>query len=99
MTCIVAIEDPVTETVWIGGDSAMVDPSGDMCAVDRPKVFATAVADQGGDATQLLCAARDVEVAAYVEVDRGTATPELTARAKRLRAWLGQTGAIPRWQP
>lgn len=58
-----------------------------------------ALSDQGGSATQLLCAARDVQVAGYIEINRGTAGPELTARARRLKSWLDTTGATLRGAP
>lgn len=56
----------------------------------------TEVADQGGDPTQLLCAARDIETADYIEMGKGLDWP---ARAARLREWLKSTGARLRGQP
>lgn len=57
------------------------------------------LAEQGASRALLICAARDVEVAGYIEMARGTAGPELTARAKRLRSWLAGTGATLRSTP
>lgn len=57
------------------------------------------LAAQGASRALLICAARDVEVAGYIEMARGTAGPELTARAQRLRAWIAGTGATPRSTP
>lgn len=57
------------------------------------------LAAQGASRALLVCAARDVEVAGYIEMARGTAGPELTTRSQRLRAWLSGTGAKPRSTP
>ena len=42
----------------------------------------------GISAASLACAARDAEMAAFVEVDRGTADDGIKARAATLRAWF-----------
>jgi hypothetical protein len=56
-------------------------------------------AAQFTDPTPIICAARDYQVAAFIEVAKGTAGPELTARARALRAWLAGTGAPLRGAP
>jgi hypothetical protein len=45
-------------------------------------------ANTGIPTVNLACAARDAEVAAFVEVDRGTASPFIQARAAALRLWI-----------
>jgi hypothetical protein len=45
-------------------------------------------ADGGTSLPALACAARDVQVAAFIEISRGTAGPETKARGAALRAWL-----------
>jgi len=55
--------------------------------------------EQGQPAALLICAARDVESAGFVRIAQGTAGPELTARAQRLRAWLAGTNATLRGSP
>lgn len=40
------------------------------------------------DPTPLICAARDVQVAGFIEIAKRTATPEVEDRARALRAWL-----------
>lgn len=54
--------------------------------------YASAMADP----TPLICAARDVQVAGFIEIAKGTAGPEMEARARALRAWLLSTGATLR---
>jgi hypothetical protein len=45
-------------------------------------------ADGGAPLAALVCAARDVQVAAFIEIAKGTAGPETRARAAALRAWM-----------
>lgn len=70
------------------------------CAeVENPAVCFSGYADHGVDVDLILCAARDVQAAGFIEIARGTAGPELTARARRLREWLASTGATLRSVP
>lgn len=57
------------------------------------------LAAQGASRALLICAARDVEVAGFIEMARGGSDAVTTARAKRLRAWIAGTGATLRSSP
>jgi hypothetical protein len=54
------------------------------------------LATQGASRALLICASRDVQVEGFIEIARGTAGPELSARVARLRAWLASTNATLR---
>ena len=53
-------------------------------------------AEKTVDPTPLICAARDVEVAGFLEIAKGTASQLQEHRARSLRAWLATTGATLR---
>lgn len=70
------------------------------CGVQEdPAPCFSGYADDGVSPTLLLCSAREVQVAGFVEIARQTAGPELEARARRLRGWLNGTGATLRGAP
>ena len=107
--CAIAPTPPTpqpTDARFSGFHSCTEDPTGfapvavelaSACAdrMDTAACFAE-VADQGGDPTQLLCAARDVQVRLFADPECDE--PNRYRRA-RLKAWLDGTGAVLRGQP
>ena len=72
-----------------GLDTTAAIPLANTCG-DTSNVLACMLlyANQGADLAALTCAARDIQVAAFVDIAKGTAGPETAARGKALRAWL-----------
>jgi hypothetical protein len=86
-------------------DCAFVDTSqgvgmANTCATaENPAECFSGYADQGANVALLLCSARDIQSAGFVDIARGTAGPEQTVRARRLREWLASTNATLRDTP
>ena len=83
-----------------GLDTSGVLPAANTCGdtADVSSCLAGYVA-AGISTTSLACAARDAEMAAFVEVDRGAADDGIKARATALRAWFGSENITLRSSP
>lgn len=70
-------------------DTSVAEPLAGTCG-DTGDVATCMVmyAKQGASPAALTCAARDVQVAGFIAIAKGTAGPDTTARARALRAWL-----------
>jgi hypothetical protein len=83
--------DPFAGKVFdcTGLDTTAAVPLANTCG-DTGNVLACMLmyANQGADRASLACAARDIQVAAFVEIAKETAGPETAARGKALRSWL-----------
>ena len=71
----------------------------DYSSMTLTNCLASAISQSGLSLGTIICGARDAEMAAFVIVDKGAATPAMQARANTLRQWFATEQPLLRSAP